>query len=102
MTATDWAVHLEPNPLGGPLTETDRQYPLATQRGISALTNFLNANAVWKALSRPQRELLLSCAAGWPILARADVVARMVRRGLITDGLAATDAGLFIIAWRIP
>ena len=87
------------------------RYPLASEDGIRALSNVLVADDIWRTLTKPQRELLLSTVAGMPIKARADVTARLVARGLLVadpiflaDGnpAAATLAGRFVVEWRLP
>jgi hypothetical protein len=74
--------------------------PAAGQTGAHALIQLLMADVLWRALTKPQRELLLSCAAGAPIAARADVRARLVSRGLIEDGPRLTDAGRLVVRLR--
>ena len=77
-------------------------HPLANFDGIHALGNILHAHGVWLGLSRPQRQLLLSCVAGFPIKARADVQRRMVDRGLIAADLTPTVEGRLVARWRLP
>lgn len=83
-------------------------HPLATRRGAETLAAILTADTVWRKLTKPQREVLLSAAAGAPIVARADVRRRLSSRGLITVLSAAagtpelTEAGRFVVAWRLP
>lgn len=101
MTTTEWviaAVPAEP-PV---ITDATRTHPLATQSGIWMLNQILIASDAWKRLTKPQRELLLSACAGYPVQARADVKARMVARGLIEDDLQPTSAGRLIVKWRTP
>lgn len=101
----DWSVDVQPTPDPGPIHPN---YPLASAGGVSALGNILMASEVWNALTKRQRELLLSAAAGAPISVRADVRARLSSRGLITvlsaavDAAELTDAGRFVIRWRCP
>lgn len=102
----DWAVRVEkvdpPEPI-------NPKYPLASKGGINALSNILQADAIWRALTKPQRELLLSAAAGAPIAARRDVLKRMTDRGLLEpywwddmSHIEPTDAGRFVVQWRLP
>lgn len=83
-----------------------RDYPLATLGGAHALHQLLVASDIWRALTRAQRELLLSTAAGAPIRARRDVRQRLYDRGLISHPSCAggvpelTEAGRLLIAWR--
>lgn len=85
----DWAVNVE------------------SSGGQSALSRLLIADGIWRKLTRPQRELLLSTAAGFPIAARSDVRAKLSSRGLITVLSAAaglpeiTDAGRMVVQWRL-
>lgn len=92
-----WAVTTEPAEDYGSISS---QYPLATLAGIHTLNQILLADSVWRHLTGPQRELLLSAAAGYPIKARVDVAARMVGHGLITDDSRVTDAGRLVVALR--
>lgn len=96
----DWTVRVVPR--DEPITALDTMYPLATKTGIGLLGEVLTAHAVWRNLTRPQRELLLSIVAGVPVKPRADVLARMVARGLVAADLTATDAGRAVIEWRLP
>lgn len=62
---------------------------------------------IWAALTKPQRELLLSCAAGAPIVARADVRGRLWERGLIcyrdkSTVPEPTLAARLVLHWRLP
>jgi hypothetical protein len=65
----------------------------------------LTADDVWRALTRPQREVLLSAAAGAPIRARADVRRRLSSRGLIVsaaaDAAELTELGRVVVRWRL-
>ena len=65
-----------------------------------ALVEFLTAGVIWRALTRPQRELLVSTAAGAPIRARADVENRLFQRGLITAYNEITPAGRAVMRMR--
>lgn len=86
------------------------KYPLATKSGIEALSNILLASHVWRELTKPQRELLLSTVAGCPVKARRDVVRRLAVQGLLADWSGvdpdrvpeATGAGRFVVRWRTP
>jgi hypothetical protein len=89
---------------------TAAKYPLATRSGVEALHGMLAATEVWRSLTKPQRELLLSTVGDAPIKARSDVTQRLLDRGLLVadpifpeDGnpAAATDAGRFVVAWRL-
>lgn len=62
----------------------------------------LQAAAMWRHLTRVQREVLLSSVAGYPIACRADVLKRMVARGLVDKYLNPTEAGKFIVRWKLP
>lgn len=95
----DWSLAarpLEEDP--GPVGE----YPLASKGGIHAFTQVIIADEAWRQLTKPQRELLLSAAAGAPVAARADVRRRLVARGLLNDDLTTTAAGRLVIYWRLP
>jgi hypothetical protein len=93
----DWAVAAVP--LDDPQPVHPR-YPLASKGGVQLLALMVNADRVWRALTKPQRELLLSVVAGFPIKARADVTARLVGHGLVDDALSATEAGRLVVRWR--
>lgn len=99
----DWSVDVQPTPDPGPI---DTDHPLASLGGMSAFHDILMASDVWGALTRRQREVLLSAAAGAPISVRADVRRRLSSRGLITvvsaavDAAELTDAGRFVVQWR--
>lgn len=82
---SDWSVRMEPT----------------TETHYMPILRLMAGNTVWEALTRPQRELLLSCHADAPIKARADVTARLVKRGLINADLTVTEAGKEIIQWHL-
>lgn len=97
----DWSVQVS----GTDPAAIHRAHPLASRGGVNMLSNILAASAVWRNLTKPQRELLLSTVAGAPVAARRDVVARMVARGLLNaaDGMpCATAAGRAVVEWRCP
>lgn len=101
MTTSEWVIAAVPaEPLV--ITDATRAHPLATKSGIWMLNQILIASDAWSRLTKPQRELLLSACAGYPVLARADVKDRMVARGLITEDLQPTEAGRLVVKWRTP
>jgi hypothetical protein len=74
---------------------------LAAGRAPHMLLSVLQADVIWRKLTRPQRELLLSACAGWPVKPRTDVKDRLVGRGLVDEQLTPTDAGRFVVKWRL-
>jgi hypothetical protein len=84
------------------MTALTHTYPLAHRDGVTMLHLVLAATEVWKALTRPQRELLLSCVAGSPIKARVDVYGRLTVLGLLDGNYAPTGRGRAVVRWRLP
>lgn len=71
-------------------------------KSSNLLVQILTAEVVWRNLTKPQRELLLSAVAGCPVKPRADVRVRLIARGLIGEDLAPTEAGRLVVKWRCP
>jgi hypothetical protein len=66
------------------------------------LSQVLTADLIWRKLTAPQRELLLSAVAGYPVAPRRDVLRRMIDRGLVDKYLQPTEAGRLVVKWRLP
>lgn len=101
--SAEWRVEIQPVEDPSPIP---RAHPLASKGGMQALANILNADNIWRALTKRQRELLLSTAAGAPVAARADVRRRLEARGLLHADNGSrprlTEAGRLVILWRLP
>lgn len=69
---------------------------------MPAIMLVMQCDVVWRNLTRPQRQLLLACVAGFPFVARADVRARLIGRGLVDEQLQPTTAGRLVVQWRLP
>lgn len=66
------------------------------QNGQPVLFQVLNCLTIWASLTKAQRLAL----EGHP--ARADVTARLVRRGLLDEQGAPTEAGRLVLKWTHP
>jgi len=67
-----------------------------------AIVEVLNAQQVWRWLSRAQRHALLAHTAGDRISAHPRVLTALRQRGLLGDTGELTDAGVAVRRWNLP
>ena len=79
----------------------DWQVRLAEKRA-PAIVEVLNAQLVWRWLTRAQQHALLAHTAGDRISAHPRVLAALRQHGLLADTGVLTDAGVVVRRWNLP